>query len=512
MNESTERRRLTRRVGLALLAGAGATAMVAAVVAFSVGYGTTVGANVLVNKGQVIDANNSPAVARNPRRPQNLVVVQRIDSPSFSALLEASFDGGATWATQSLPLPEGADRPFAPDVAFGPDGTLYVLYVNLEGVGNTPANLWLATSHDGGRTLSNPAHVAGKLCFQARLAVDRRGTIYLTWLQASAVGLFSLGASPAPLVSARSTDGGHSFSPPSPISDPGRTRVGAATPTVDSAGRLVVLYEDFKRDARDFENLDGPPAEDPFALVVTRSDDGGQSFSPGVELDAGVVATGRFVAFLPPFPSLAAGPGSALYVTWADGRDGQDSVMLRRSTDGGTTWSPRVRVRGGDGSSLALPRAAVAANGRVDVLFLERRPQPTTASTPNNNTNAYVASSGDGGRTFGARRVSSQAFDSGIGVGTPHGGPDFGTRLALDDHGNQTFAAWTDTRLGTRETGRQDIAGVVIRHLPVWPIVVWPVLAGLVVLGGLGNISRRLAATRSLAKGFAEEVPASADP
>lgn len=492
----TERQRRTKRAGLALLAGVGAAAMVAAILAFTVGYGTTVGANVLVNKGELIDANNSPAVARNPHRPGNLVIVQRVDRPTFSALLESSFDGGATWATQALPLPDGADRPYAPDVAFGPDGTLYVLYVNLEGVGNTPANLWLATSHDGGRTLAAPTHVAAKLCFQARIAVDSRGTIYLTWLQANAVGLFSLGPSPGPIVSSRSTDGGRSFSPARPVSDPARTRVGAATPIVDSAGQVIILYEDFKGDRRDFENLDGPPAEGPFALVVTRSDDGGRSFSPGAEVDSGVVATRRFVAFLPPFPSLAAGPSNTLYVTWADGRGGEDAVLLRRSADGGTTWSAPVQVKGGDGSTLDIPRVAVASNGRVDVLFLDSNRQPT-------NTDAYLASSSDGGRSFRGRRVSSQPFDSGIGVGTPHGGPDFGTRLALDDHGNQTFAAWTDTRLGTRETGRQDIAGSVIRWLPTWPVIVWPAIAGLVVAGGLGLMSRRLAA-RSRTGGLPE--------
>jgi len=482
----------TRRTLVVVVGGGlGAAVAVAAAVAFFVGFGTTVSANALVNEPQPIDANNSPTVVRNPRRPDNLVVVHRVDAPSFSAILEASVDGGRTWASRPLPLPAGADRPFAPDAAFAPDGTLLVLYANLEGLGNTPANLWLSRSSDGGHTLSIPTRVAGKLSFQPRLAVDQRGTVYVTWLQATTVGLFSLGTTPSPVVVARSDDGGQTFSPPATVSDPRRLRVGAASPVIDSAGRLHVLYEDFKGDRRDFENLDGPPAEEPFALVVTRSDDGARTFSPGVEVEPEVVPTGRFVAFLPAFPSLAAGPASTLYVTWSDGRNGDEDVFLRRSADSGATWSSPVRVndsRQGDGTSQYLPRVAVAASGRVDVVFLDRRRDPT-----NVKADAFLASSDDRGRSFANTRLSSQPFDSQIGNGTPHGDPDFGSRLGLASHGPQTLAVWTDTRLGSRDTGRQDIAAATVRHLPVWPIVVWPVVAGLVASVALAGTLRRSA-------------------
>ncbi|MBW3665576.1 MAG: hypothetical protein KY469_20970, partial [Actinobacteria bacterium] len=44
----------------------------------------------------------------------------------------------------------------------------------------------------------------------------------------------------------------------------------AASPVIDSDGQLVILYQDFKRDRRDFQNLEGPPWPEPFSLVVTR--------------------------------------------------------------------------------------------------------------------------------------------------------------------------------------------------------------------------------------------------
>ncbi len=482
------------RLVFALLAAAlGAAAVVAAVVAFKADRSARPGPNVVVNRPGPIDANNSPSVARNPRRPANVVVSHRVDRPMFSAVLEWSLDGGRTWEATALPLPAGTDRPFAPDVAFGPDGTLYVVYVNLQGPGNVPDNLWLSRSTDGGRSLLAPVRVAGALTFQPRLAVGPTGTIHLTWLQAEQVGFLSLAGPPAPVVAARSTDGGRSFSDPVRVSDATRQRVGAASPVVDAQGRLSVLYQDFKRDRRDFENLEGPPWEEPFALVVARSSDDGRSFSAGVELESGVVPTRRFLVFLPEFPSIAAGPGDRLYVAWADGRNGDEDVFLRRSEDGGRTWEPPVRVndgRRGDGTSQYLPRVSVAPGGRVDVLFLDRSRDPRDVMTE-----ASLAYSRDGTGPFRNVTVSSRAFDSRVGptVG-PRFGTDAGSRLGLVSADAESLAAWADTRFGSEATGRQDVAAVVV-DMPAEASVIgrWPVVGGLVVLGLLALLASSVA-------------------
>lgn len=207
-----------------------------------------VGRDQLVNRPGLIEAHNSPSLARDPRRPETVVVAHRIDRPGFSASLERSADNGRTWESTALPLPRGLDRPFAPDAAFAPDGTLYVTYVNLAGRGNVPANLWLSRSSDGGRTLSAPVRIAGRLAFQGRVAVDHAGVVHVTWLQAREVGLLALAGPPAPVVAARSDDGGRTFSRPVRVSDPARELVGAASTAgtvVDSltlpAGNYIVL-------------------------------------------------------------------------------------------------------------------------------------------------------------------------------------------------------------------------------------------------------------------------------
>src|SRR5437899_2263210 len=411
-----------------------------------------VGANALVNPPGIIDANNSPTLVRNPQRSANLVVAQRVDRPRFSADIEWSGDGGTSWQATALPLPAGLDRPYAPDIAFGPDGTLYVLYVNLTGSGNVPDNLWLARSHDGGASLDQPVRVTGRLTFQARLAVvPGDGAVVITWLQATDVGLLRLSGPPSPVVAVRSTDGGHTFSQPVQVSDPQRSRVGAATPIVDDKGAVVVLYEDFKDDRRDFENLEGPAWDGAFALVVTRSPDEGRSFGHGVEVDSNVLTTRRFLVVLPDFPSIAAGPDGRLYAAWADGGGGHEEVLVRRSDDGGQTWGPRRQVKSaGDGTSQTLPRAAAAPGGRLDVVLLER--------FNDGRIHATLASSHDGGRAFENERLSSAPSDARVGPSSAsYLGIDFGSRLGIVASEGGVDAAWTDTRNGTVDTGRQDI-------------------------------------------------------
>ncbi|HEX2700838.1 MAG TPA: sialidase family protein [Acidimicrobiales bacterium] len=425
------------------------------------GASARVGQNVFVTPNGLIDANNSPTVARNPTRADNMVVAHRVDLPGFSASLQVSNDGGRAWQTTALPLPPDKDRPFAADAAFAPDGTLYVSYVNLQGSGNRPDNLWVARSDDGGRSLSAPVRVAGALTFQARIAVDRQSVLHVTWLKVADVAPYAIVAYPSPIVAVHSSDGGRSFSEPVQVSDPERMLVAAGSPAVDADGNLVVLYQDYRNDNRDFRNLDGPVYEDPFALVVAVSRNGGKTFSKGVEVDAGLVPTRRFLVFLPEFPSISAGPGGKLYVAWADGRNGDLDVFVKRSGDGGTTWGRPVRVntnRIDDGTDQYMPRVSVAPDGRVDVLFFDRRRDPS-----NLLMDAYLGVSDDQGRSFDQVRVSSSSFDSRVGFSAnPKLEPDLGSRLGLTSTNDGAFAVWTDTRLGTEDTARQDIAAAPV--------------------------------------------------
>jgi hypothetical protein len=82
-------------------------------------------------------------------------------------------------------------------------------------------------------------------------------------------------------------------------------------------------------------------------------------------------------------------------------------------------------------------------------------------------TDAYLATSSDGGKTFTNARVSSQSFDSRVGpIVDPKLPVDFGSRLGLTSTDKLVVGAWTDSRQGNEDTGRQDIAAAAATVAP----------------------------------------------
>ncbi len=416
-----------------------------------------------------ISASNSPSLARNPRDPRQLAVANRIDSPDYGCALRVSSDAGATWRRTPVPIPRGeGGKCFTPDVAFAADGTLHLLYVTLRGVANTPQALWLASSRDGGRTLSEPTKVAGPLAFQARLAVDASNPrrLFATWLQVRDVGFLRFPVPGNPIVTSRSDDGGRTWTRPVTTSDPRRSRVLAPAPAVGPGGVLYVLYLDVGQDRLDYEGghhaLGGPAYPGRFTLVLARSRDGGAHWQDSV-VDDRLGAIGRFVAFLPPSPSLAVDRATGrLYAAFHDARAGDPDVWVWTLAPGSGRWSgARVNARpAGDRTTQELPRIAVAPDGRLDVLYYDRNEDPGDRLEE-----VSLQSSLDQGRTFTTRvRVSSRAFDSRVGARSERGLPDPGSRLGLVSDDAGATAVWTDTRRGTEASNKQDLASVTVRR------------------------------------------------
>ena len=350
-----------------------------------------VGRNVFVNPPGIIDAYSTPTIAENPRRPGNEIAVFRKDAPRLSAQLAWSTDRNTTWHMTALPLPPGDDRPFFPDAAFGPDGMLYVTYVNLTGTGNTPAHLFVAHSSDGGRTLSDPILIASGLTFQPRIAVGPDGVVHVVWLQVTRNGTTSLANASEQVVAAQSTDRGLTWSAPVGLSAPAGHLVGAASPAVAGPGLLVVAYEDFGPRPSSVGNGGTAPSGQPFDLLVTRSISGGTAFSAPTVVASAVRSAQRFSYFFPEFPGVAGGPHHNVYLVWSANLD----VLLRRSTNDGATWQPPLRVhRAGDGSAT-LPAVSVAPAGRVDVVYLNE-----PGASPGLFTDVHLATSFDEGRPF----------------------------------------------------------------------------------------------------------------
>ncbi len=458
-----------RWCGLAIVLAGGIAALSACgsqtqpTVALPSGAGTTAGVrpNVPVTPVDVQTelGHNSPKLAIDPTDARFVVMADRIDAPAYGCDLQVSGDGGRTWiAADPVPrLPAGAQRCYAPDVAFDRAGRLFFLFVGLHTRGNVPMGVFLTSSRDRGAHFSAPRQVVGGHPFGVTMAIDRSfssaGRIHLAWLQANAdpVGV-GFPAPPNPIVSSYSDDGGGTFSAPVAVSDPSRLLVTAPTIVVGRDHAVHVLYYDLGQDQRDYGGLVGPAYAGVWSLVLASSFDAGAHFSASTVVEPRVVPPGRvlLVLTMPP-AALAVGPAGRLYVAWYDDRDGDWDVFLRRSGDQGRSWGPATRVNDDplhDGRKQYLPQVSVAPDGRVDVIYDDRRNDPADIFTDVSYTFSL-----DGGRTFSPARVlNSQPFDSRYGTHYPipyftPGLVEFGGRLGLVSSNSRALAAWTDARM-----------------------------------------------------------------
>lgn len=417
-------------------------------------------------------SSNSPVMAAEPGEPRFVVMANRLDAPDFSCALQVSGNRGRTWVTaQPVPkLPEGAEKCYAPEVGFGPDGMLHYLFVGLAAPGNRPMGAFLVSSSDRAQSFSPPRRVLGPLNFAVRMAIDREagktGRIHLAWIKATSdPSLGGFGPPPNPVVTAHSNDGGRTFSEPVQVSDPHRERVVAPALALGADYTVHVGYYDLGRDALDYQGLEGPVWEEPWSLVVATSSDGGRTFGVGRVVDDRIIASERvMLIFTMPPPALVAGRKGLLCAAWTDGRNGDADALSRCSRDLGGTWTQPRRLnddRVGNGRTQYLPRLSLSTTGRLDAVFFDRRDDAT-----NVRNHVYFTSSSDGRRFSANRRISSEPSDTRMGQQYVHGSAkglyEVGSRLALLSHRGGAIAAWPDTRHWTPGTTGQDIFSATI--------------------------------------------------
>jgi hypothetical protein len=169
------------------------------------------------------------------------------------------------------------------------------------------------------------------------------------------------------------------------------------------------------------------------ALRAARSEDGGRTWS------APVTVTDDSVFGSHNFHALHADAAGVVWASWLDGRAGKSAAFVSRSTDGGRTWAPNVRVDMGE--SCPCCRTAVATDPRDP----RRAWMAWRTVAPGNVREVVVAASLDGGTTWGAP-VRAQR-DGWVFEGCPHAGP----ALRVDSTGRVHVAWWT---------GKEGAAGV----------------------------------------------------
>lgn len=413
-------------------------------------------------------ANNSPMIAAHPNDALMLALAHRRDAPDFGCGLQMSGDGGASWMTANpvTEMPPGADKCYAPEIAFDGEGRFYYLFVGLAGPGNRPTGVFLTFSDNRGRTFSPPRRLLGGNKFGVRMAIDASsggsGRIHLVWLDAgSETRTGGFGPGPNPILAAHSDDGGVTFSDPVRVSSLARERVVAPSLALGPDGNVYAAYYDLGADVRDYQGLEGPRWDGFWSLVVASSSDGGTRFDKEVVIDHAIVPPERvMLVFTMPPPGLVTVGRDGLCAAWTDARHGDPDALLRCSENAGGSWSEARRLNDdpiGNGFSQYQPRLAASSNGRIDAVFYDRRLDPS------NRLNDVTATfSTDGGATFVPNvRLTSERSNSRLGpqygVTSAEGQVEFGSRLGLLSTHAGLLAAWTDTRNGDHGKSTQDI-------------------------------------------------------
>ena len=294
-----------------------------------------------------------------------------------------------------------AEEPF---IAVDSRGRVFVGWKELAGLTENGA-CGFASSSDGGRTWSR-RHMerSSPAVTQADpwLSVDDLDRIYYSRLEGSRI------------VVSRSDDGGDTWTPNSAASSP---NVDKPSIKSDRDGTVYVAYSEAAR------------ALDDWKIRVTRSSDGGLTWSPAQTLNTGL---NLFAAVL------TARPNGKVWGIWQAPGSSASNIMCAASANRGETWEAPVFVNPEFGTAasglrltpqrLAYPSADSDSRGRLFIAW---------SDVTRGEWDIVVSRSEDDGRTWSMP----------VRVDDSSSGDQWTAALAVDAR-DTIHAAWYDTRTG----------------------------------------------------------------
>lgn len=307
-----------------------------------------------------------PAIATDPRRPFVYVLHNRYggepacrnNCPDPAMILHVSRDGGRTWLRERhLCVCRGVKGQFDPLLEVARDtGDLYAAWMN-------NFQIHVSRSSDRGRTWTAPVHIHPDVRWgdKPNMAVSPDGLdVYLQFNGPSAGDVHAAVShdAGATWTTTRITNGDRYYFNYS----------GAILPD----GRVL-----FSQISFDYQSPGGTAAH-PIRIHVFASDDDGETWSELIvdELAVGseCVSRGCYEDFYDSGPVLAADEDVDLVIVYNGAAQplGPRTVYARSSTDGGLTWSDRVRVSR-KGVNAAFPAAVGEGDDDVRLWFMDQR-------------------------------------------------------------------------------------------------------------------------------------------
>jgi hypothetical protein len=434
--------------------------------------GCPVGAGPASNPGTVYpNTELEPFVAINPTDPDNIIGVFQqdrwSDGGSRGLVASRSTNGGQSWTESYAPFSECSggdpvyDRASDPWVTFDTAGNAYQISLSVSGDQATSAIL-VSKSTDQGATWGTPATLirddaAANFNDKESITGDptRPGYVYAVWdrfnspggLPSKPIDFPSLLAHGVPIFS-RTTDGGASWSTPTPMADGLLGTLGNQIAVLPN-GTLVDVFWGYR-----YAGL--VPFPNPLFVGVMVSTDAGQHWSPPIQVSDYVPATGCAGEVCDPdtgqpvragtnLPDIAVDPNTGrMYVVWADGRfsGGTTDVVLSSSGDG-INWTTPVKVNQTPAPVSAFNGTVdVSSDGTVGVLYYDFRRNTPARTLP---TTVLLAHSHDAGATWTEQQLDG-AFD--MQKAPDARGLFLGDYQGLDNIGPDFLAFFSRTRAG----------------------------------------------------------------
>jgi hypothetical protein len=398
------------------------------------------------------DARSESVVAVNPRNVNNVVGASKkfVDPAKYHFKLGPVWtkDGGNTWRESELPLEPGWDGMSDPTVAFDDFGNVFLIGEPLKFDDDlTGLGMVVYRSTDGGESWERPIPLTHETQDDKQWVLcdnnpnsPHYGNVYVTW-----------GAN-SPLRFCRSTDHGVTWRGKG--GEPaGSTLVSmsfAPDLSISADGTLHIFWHN---DASNY-------------ISYLRSTDGGETFEPLRSIVTGMTSLRGNLPFTNGWPHFdhgkfrvitlvtsCASRESALYVAWADMREGRSRIYWTFSADNGLTWDeakPLVpQVAWGD-THCFHPQIVSAGSGEVCCAFYTfGQEEPGSWRIHLRIAPCFFVEG------FAAPlKVTSRAWDPLIDAPKSHGDPEvdfIGEYFGLDAGASHFRLLWTDTRNGTQD-------------------------------------------------------------
>ncbi len=326
----------------------------------------------------------------------------------FSEGVYLSADGGQTWfGSDTLAAAPITDHGGDPAPAIGPDGTLYESYLAGSGYQYVKATV----STDFGQTWS-----AGHILINAGYSgVDKNHTVVnevasSPYLGRVLVSWSDFQQSNPPIIVSWSSDNGSTWSTATDINTPDPNHYcQGVNGAIGANGDFYLVWAN--------PITSGSYTED--YMGFAKSTDGGVTWTYNNNVyDVNGIRGNLFASQIRvngfPWMGVDRTGGQRngwIYVTEAEKNlapAGSDpDIIMHRSTDGGTTWSPGIRVNQdplNNGKYQYMPALCVGDDGSVNIVYYDTR------NCTGDSAEVYVSHSTDGGDTWTDILVSDHRF------------------------------------------------------------------------------------------------------